>query len=65
MMTATASARMGGGLFSFQGGTSLAESVENGTAAIHLKAVVCRDVGEKLLADGTFQMNEVTAGLTF
>ena len=49
-------------LFSFQGGAGLAKSVQNGAAAVHLKAVMGGNVGQKLLADGTFQMNQLTAG---
>jgi hypothetical protein len=56
---------MGGSPFLFQGGAGLAESVQNGAAAVHLKAVVSRDVGQKLFADGTFQMDKVAAGNAF
>ena len=51
-----------GVLFSFQGGTGLADTVQNGTAAVHLKAMVGGDMGQKLLADSAFQMNQLAAG---
>jgi hypothetical protein len=64
MMSATTSAGPDGCPFLFQGGAGLAKPVQNGATAVHLKAVMSRDVGQKLLADGTFQMNEIAAGNT-
>jgi hypothetical protein len=65
MMPTAAAAGMSGCPFLFQCGASLASSVENGASAVHLKPVVGRDVGQKLLADGTFQVDEVAAGDAF
>jgi hypothetical protein len=63
-MPAAAAAGLGGCPFLFQGGAGLAKPVQDGAAAVHLKAVVVSDMGQKLLTDGTFQMNEVAAGNT-
>ena len=42
-----------------------AQSVEDGAAAVHAKIVVGGYVGQKLLADGAFQVDQLTAGLAF
>ena len=65
MMSAAASVGMGRVLFLLEGGAGLAKSVEDGATAVHLKAVVGGYVGQKLLADGTFQMNEGIADHAF
>jgi len=62
MMSAATAAGICGGLFSLQGGARLAKTVQNGAAAVHLKAVVGGNMGEKLLADGAFQMDKLSAG---
>ena len=41
-----------------------AQTVQNGAAAVHAEAVVGGYMGQKLLADGAFQMNELPAGHT-
>ena len=49
---------MGEVLLLLRGRAGAAESVENGAPTVHLKAVVSRNMGQKLLADGAFQVDE-------
>ena len=48
-----------------RGGAGLAHSVQNRTATVHPKVVIRSDMGQKLLADGTLQMDQGTAGYAF
>ncbi len=64
-MPAGTAAGMGGCIPLFQGGTSLADSVEDGAAAVHPKPVIRSDVLQQFLADGAFQMHQGSAGHAF
>jgi hypothetical protein len=65
VMSAGTAACIGGRLLGLQGRAGLAQSVQNGAAAVHTKSVVSRNVRKQLLADGAFQMNEIAAGDAF
>ena len=43
----------------------IAETVQNGSSAVYRKMMMGEYVGQKLLADSTFQMHQLSAGLTF
>ena len=61
-MTVRAFAR---GLFPLLRGAGLAHSIQDGTPAVYPKVVVGVDMGQELLADGAFQMNQSPAGYAF
>lgn len=46
----------------FQIGTGLTHAIEDGTSAIHLKAVVRPNMCQQLLADTAVQMDQLPAG---
>ena len=48
-----------------RGGAGLAHSVKNRPSAIHPKVVIRLNMGQKLLADGTLQMDQRPTGYAF